>query len=141
MMIWGGAGRDVIRGVCQRPLVAAWYCSTTLAGMRPRALTAMPWSCAHARISPLRILVGCGPPRPAALSPGPAGVIDERCEIAAERRGVLGAQIDLILGAIHPEPHPSICRAPIKIILEFDGYLLCHPGLLAALSYLHQDQL
>jgi hypothetical protein len=39
----------------QRPLpVAAWYCSTTLAGMRPRSLTAMPWSFAQARMSPLR---------------------------------------------------------------------------------------
>jgi hypothetical protein len=25
--------------------------------------------------------------------------------------------------------------------LEFDGHLLCHPGLLAALGYLRQDQL
>jgi cytochrome P450 len=39
----------------QRPLpAAAWYCSTTLAGMRPRSLTARPWSFAHARISPER---------------------------------------------------------------------------------------
>jgi ectoine hydroxylase-related dioxygenase (phytanoyl-CoA dioxygenase family) len=39
----------------QRSLaVAAWYCSTTLAGMRPRSLTARPWSLAHARMSPLR---------------------------------------------------------------------------------------
>jgi hypothetical protein len=34
-------------------LRAASYCSTTLAGMRPRALTAMPWPFAHARMSPL----------------------------------------------------------------------------------------
>ena len=74
-----------------------------------------------------------GPPRPTALSPpGPAGMIDERGELLAERRGVLGAQIDLILGAVHPEPHRLIRGAPIKIILEFDGYLLCYPGLLAA---------
>jgi len=32
-------------------------------------------------------------------------MIDERCELAAERRSVLLAQIDLILGAIYPEPH------------------------------------
>jgi hypothetical protein len=31
------------RGMRYRPS-AAWYCSTTLAGMRPRPLTAMPWS-------------------------------------------------------------------------------------------------
>ena len=34
--------------------VAVWYCSTTLAGMRPRSLTAMPWSFAQARMSPER---------------------------------------------------------------------------------------
>jgi len=39
----------------QRPFpAAAWYCSTTLAGMRPRSLTARPCSFAHARISPER---------------------------------------------------------------------------------------
>ena len=72
------AGRD--RRVCQGRLAAASYCSTTLAGMRPRSLTAMPWSFAHAQMSALR------------------------------------------------------SRAPIKIIFELDGYLLCHPRLLAALG-------
>ncbi len=46
-------GGQVRLGAVQRPLTAAWYCSMTLAGIRPRALTAMPWSFAHAR-SPLR---------------------------------------------------------------------------------------
>jgi hypothetical protein len=41
-------------GTHRPPLVAASYCSTTLAGMRPRSLTATPWSFAHARMSPLR---------------------------------------------------------------------------------------
>jgi hypothetical protein len=41
-------------GVRQDLLLAASYCSTTLAGIRPRSLTAMPWSFAQARISPLR---------------------------------------------------------------------------------------
>jgi hypothetical protein len=31
-------------GLCQDPLVAASYCSTTLAGMRLRSLTVTPWS-------------------------------------------------------------------------------------------------
>jgi len=57
----GWPGRD--RGVCQCPLVAAWYCSTTLAGMRPRALTVMSWSFAHARISPLRSRLAVRPGR------------------------------------------------------------------------------
>ena len=38
----------------QRPRVPASYCSTTLAGMRPRSLTGMPLSFAHARMSLLR---------------------------------------------------------------------------------------
>jgi hypothetical protein len=32
-------------------LAAAWYCSATLAGMRPRSLIAIPWALAQARIS------------------------------------------------------------------------------------------
>src|SRR5690349_1381646 len=85
--------------------------------------------------APAAVPAGCGPPAPAALSPpGLAGMLDERCELAAQRRSVLLAQIDLILGAIDPESHRFIGRALIKIILEFDGYLLCHPGLLAALE-------
>jgi hypothetical protein len=46
----------------------------------------------------------------------------QRCELAAERRGVRGAQIDLILGAIDPEAHRLGCRAPIKIIFESGGW-------------------
>ena len=38
----------------QDPWVAASYCSATLAGMRPRSLTAMPSPFAHARMLPLR---------------------------------------------------------------------------------------
>src|SRR2546430_6320840 len=40
---------------------------------------------------------GRGPPR-AAAPPGLAGVLDERRQLLAERAGVLGAQIDLVLG-------------------------------------------
>ena len=40
--------------VYQRPLPAVWYCSATLAGMRPRSLTARPCSFAQARMSPER---------------------------------------------------------------------------------------
>jgi hypothetical protein len=36
-----GAGRRCM-SFPQDRLVAAWYCSTTPAGMRPRSLTAMP---------------------------------------------------------------------------------------------------
>jgi hypothetical protein len=54
---------------CQDPLVVASYCCTTLAGMRPRPLTAMPCSFAQARMSPLRcrleVVRGRRCPRPA----------------------------------------------------------------------------
>jgi hypothetical protein len=39
---------------CQRSLLSAWYRSVTLAGIRPRSLTAIPWALAQARISPER---------------------------------------------------------------------------------------
>jgi hypothetical protein len=65
--------------------------------------------------TPAAVPAGCGPRRPAALSPsGLAGMIEERCELAAERCGVLLAQIDLIRGAIDPEPHRLGCRAPSR---------------------------
>ena len=51
---WAGLTGRPCMSFCQDPLVAASYCSTTLAGMRPRSLTAMPWSFAHARMPPLR---------------------------------------------------------------------------------------
>src|SRR5215468_6418283 len=43
---------------------------------------------------------GRGPPGPAPRPPAhPAGVLDERRELPAERIGVLGAQVDLVVGA------------------------------------------
>ena len=42
------------RPLGQNHLVAASYCSTTLAGIRPRALIGMPCSFAHALMPPLR---------------------------------------------------------------------------------------
>ena len=56
-------------------------------------------------------------PGPAALrSSGLAGVFGEGRELAAERGGVLIAQVDLVFGAIQPEPYRLIRRAPIKIV-------------------------
>ena len=57
---YGGVpGPEVRSGVrggrgLSAPAPAAWYCSATLAGMRSRSLTVMPWSFAQARISPER---------------------------------------------------------------------------------------
>ncbi len=39
---------------CSASFGGGWYCSITLAGIRPRSLTARPSSLAHARTSPLR---------------------------------------------------------------------------------------
>ena len=53
----------------QRPRAAS-YCSTTLAGMRPRSLTARPCCFAQARISPERCrLAAVRPPRRAGARP------------------------------------------------------------------------
>src|SRR6266487_6207102 len=87
------------------------------------------------------LATGCGTPRPAALCPSSlAGMVDEGRELAAERRGVLPAQIDLILRAVQAESHRLIRPAPIKIVFERDGGLLCHPGLLTAICYLHRTR-
>jgi hypothetical protein len=50
------------------------------------------------------------------ISVEPVIVVDEGRELPAERGGVLGAQIDLVLGAAQPEPHRLIRRAAIKIV-------------------------
>src|SRR5215472_7975962 len=76
-------------------------------------------------------LTACrGAPGPAAWSPpGLARVVDEQSDLPAERRGVLLAQIDLVLRAVQPEPHRLRRRAPIKIVFQRDRYLLRHRGL------------
>jgi hypothetical protein len=45
-----------------------------------------------------------------------ARVGDERRELSAERRGVAGAQVDLVRRAADPEPHRLIRRALIEIV-------------------------
>src|SRR6516162_3538812 len=88
------------------------------------------------------LLRGPGPDRGAALAacgrspgpvpwfpPGPPGVLDERCQFAAEGGGVLLVQVDLIRRAADREPHRLGCWAAIEIVFQRDGYLRCHPGL------------
>jgi hypothetical protein len=53
---WKTGGMTGVYCVTVGYLVAAWYCSATLAGMRPRSLTGMPLAFAHARMSPPRSL-------------------------------------------------------------------------------------
>src|SRR5262245_29850504 len=59
---------------------------------------------------------------------------EEGCELPAERPGVLPAQIDLVIHAVQPEPHRLVRRAPVKVVLQYDGYLCRHPGLLSAMG-------
>src|SRR5262249_60055739 len=67
---------------------------------------------------------------PAPLPPvGLAGMRNERCQLLAERPGILLVQIDLVLGAADPEPQRLLGRAAIQIVFERDNYLRCHPGL------------
>ena len=57
-----------------------------------------------------------GPPGAAPLPPArPAGVLDERRELPAERISVHCAQVYLVVGAAEPEPHRLIRRASIEI--------------------------
>src|SRR6266516_1515443 len=54
---------------------------------------------------------------PAALPPAnPAGVLDEGCQLLAERPGILLVQIDLVLRATDRESHRLLRRATIKIV-------------------------
>src|SRR5712692_3048790 len=55
-----------------------------------------------------------------------AGVLDERRELLAEGTGVLGAQVDLVVGTAEPEPHRLIRRAAIEVIVQRDGHFLSH---------------
>jgi hypothetical protein len=67
------------------------------------------------------------PPGPAPRPPpSPAGVLDERCQLPAERRSVLLVQVDLILRATDRKPHRLDCRAAIEIIFQRDSYPRCH---------------
>jgi hypothetical protein len=97
--------------------------------MRPRALTAMPWSFAYARTSPLRSrLDAVRPgrrrcPRPAFRAWSMNGASLRRKAVA------FFAEVDLIPRAIYTESHRFFCRASIKVVFEFDRDPLCHPGL------------
>jgi hypothetical protein len=59
-------------------------------------------------------------------------MFNEGRKLPVELRGVLCAQVYLVVGAADPEPHRLFRWATIKIILQRDGYLLCHP---ASLNY------
>jgi hypothetical protein len=47
-------------------------------------------------------------------------------KLLAERRGVLGAQVDLIIGALEGKPHGLLGWAAGQIVFQHDGYFLGH---------------
>jgi hypothetical protein len=47
-------------------------------------------------------------------------------ELLAERGGVLGVQVDFIVGAVKGEPHGLLRRATGQIIFQDYGYFLRH---------------
>ncbi len=66
-----------------------------------------------------------GPPGAARRCPsGPAGVLSIGRELLAERGGVLGVQVDLIVGAIEREPDGLLGWAAGQVILQDDAYFL-----------------
>jgi hypothetical protein len=53
-------------------------------------------------------------------------MLNKRRELLPQRGGVLGAQIDLVVGAADGEPYRLGRRATIKIIFQCDGHSLRH---------------
>ena len=76
--------------------------------------------------------VGTGRLTPApAWPPGsrarrPTRGIDVSCQCFPQRVGILSAQVDLVLRAIQPEAHGSLCVAAIEVIDKQSLYLLSH---------------
>ncbi|HEX2322433.1 MAG TPA: hypothetical protein VHJ18_25920 [Streptosporangiaceae bacterium] len=49
-------------------------------------------------------------------------MLDQRRELLTEGLGVLGVQIDLVVGTAEPEPHRLIRGAAIEVIFQRDGH-------------------
>jgi hypothetical protein len=54
-------------------------------------------------------------------SASPAGVFGVAGELPPEGAGVLGAQLDLVIGAAGPEPDRLIRQAALEIVFKDDG--------------------
>jgi hypothetical protein len=55
-------------------------------------------------------------------------MFDERRQLLAQPRGVLLAEVDLVLHAAYPEMQGLVGRAAIKIVLKYHDGLSCHPN-------------
>ena len=118
------AARAAPNGWCQRPLLAAWYCSIMLAGIRPRSQTAIPWSLARARMSP-----------PGLGSPGLAGVLEERRQILPERPWRSWRSNRSHTPPAEGEPDDLIGRAAAEVVFHRDNYLRIAAALLGGVNF------
>jgi len=81
------------------------------------------------------LTLGHSPPGAARLRPPrPACVLKVGRELLAERGGILGVQVDLVVGAIEREPDDLFGWAAGQIVLEDDAYFLGHLHLPAIYS-------
>ena len=73
------------------------------------------------------LTVSRGPPGATRLRPsGSAGMRKVGLELLAERGGVLGVQVNLIVRALEREPDSLLGRAAGQIVPKDDGYFLGH---------------
>src|SRR5215471_21098450 len=115
----------------ERRLALAAACRVVLPyhpGRDPPALTDRQAALLRPRPDITRTLtVGRRVPLSAGLCPSSlAGVLNVGRELLVERGGVLGAQVDFVVGALEGEPHGLIGRAAGEVVLQSDGYLLSH---------------
>ena len=74
------------------------------------------------------LTAGRRPHRPTRSSTCPASVLDERLELRPESRGILGAQVNLVLSAAESELNCLLRRPAVKIVLQRDDSSSCHPN-------------
>jgi hypothetical protein len=55
-------------------------------------------------------------------------MLDERRKLLAQPRGVLRAQVDLVLQAAYPEVQRLVGGAAIKIVFQYHDRPSCHPN-------------
>jgi hypothetical protein len=104
--------------------------------MRPRSLSAMPWSLAHARMSVMRARLGDGPPR-ALLRSCALRACSMWGASCRRKAATFCAQVDLVASAVDREPHHLIRWAAVEIVFQDDGYLRCIVASLPVMGYLH----
>jgi hypothetical protein len=128
---WAGLARAgcPCMSLCQDFLAVASYCSTTLAGMRPRPLTAMPCSFAQARMSPLRCRLDAGRGR---RCPRPALRACSTNSASCFRNAAACFLFRSISYSVPPNANRTVSSAgpPSRSSSSAMVILRCHPGLL-----------